>query len=302
MLAHDVRRDSNIFPSPRRNGRRVGPHNKTTDTYASKHQRHLPSCGQEQPSITPITVSDHNRGSQLYVAPKGNEDSCQVHPSSCRTSMAHPQSDKPHPYVMPPRFLKQQAASMGKPNPSLDYSAFPKQLCNPVTSTCGRRPDTSSFVVDLPSLTHQNPHSPEPMLDIKAALSAEGIHIGIQPSTSHPQPPTETHPHIDQVRFNYSFVRKHSLVLIKHTLQTLPTAAAPMSHHDTLRPLGVTSGDHMQTLKTPAEPPKRPPGLQSPAGRGVALPVASIHVSLPPPSKAKVVVNLLGLTGKLIQH
>ncbi|KAG1839744.1 hypothetical protein DFJ58DRAFT_811630 [Suillus subalutaceus] len=272
MLAHDVRRDSKIFPPPRRNPRRVVPHNKTTDTYASKHQRHLQSCGQEQPSITPITVSDHNKGSQLYVAPKGNEDSCgqpQVHPSSCRTSMAHPQSDKPPPYVMPPRFLKQQAASMGKPNPSLDYSAFPKQLCNPVTSTCGRRPDTSPFIVDSPSLTYQNPHSPGPMLDIKAALSAEGINIGILPSTSHPQPPTEPHPHIDQ-----------------HTLQTPPTAAAPMSHRDTLRPLGVTSGDHMQTLKAPAEPPKRPPGLQSPAGRCVALPVASIHASLPPPSKA----------------
>jgi hypothetical protein len=37
--------------------------------------------------------------------------------------------------------------------------------------------------------------------------------------------------------------------------------------------------------------------LQSPADRGAALPVASIHVNLPPHSKAKVVVNLLGLTG-----
>lgn len=268
MLAHDVRRDS--FPPPRRN---IGPHNKTMDTHASKHQRRLQSCGQEQPSITPITVSDHNKGSQLYVAPKGNlEDSCgqpQVHPSSCRTSMAHSQSAKPHPYVTPPRFLKQQAASMGKPNPSLDYSTFPKQLRNPVTSTCGQRPDTNPFIVDSPSLTHQIPPPLEPMLDIKAALSAQGIHIGIRPSTSHPQPPTEPHPHIDQ-----------------HILPTLPTAAAPMSHHDTLLPLGATSGDHMNTLNTPSEAPKRPPGLQSPADRGVALSVASIHVSLPPPSKA----------------
>lgn len=259
MLAHDVRRDS--FPPPRRN---IGPHNKTMDTHASKHQRRLQSCGQEQPSITPITVSDHNKGSQLYVAPKGNlEDSCgqpQVHPSSCRTSMAHSQSAKPHPYVTPPRFLKQQAASMGKPNPSLDYSTFPKQLRNPVTSTCGQRPDTNPFIVDSPSLTHQIPPPLEPMLDIKAALSAQGIHIGIQPSTSHLQPPTEPHPHIDQVRFNY-------------------------------RPLGATSGDHMNTLTTPSELPKRPPGLQSPAGRGVALPVASIHVSLPPPSKAKKLIR-----------
>ncbi|KAG1778147.1 hypothetical protein EV702DRAFT_189312 [Suillus placidus] len=60
-----------------------------------------------------------------------------------------------------------------------------------------------------------------------------------------------------------------------------------MSHHDTLQPLGVTPGGHLQTLNTPCEPPKRPPGLHSPVGRGVALPVASIHVSLPPPSKAK---------------
>ncbi|KAG1744200.1 hypothetical protein EDB19DRAFT_529744 [Suillus lakei] len=60
-----------------------------------------------------------------------------------------------------------------------------------------------------------------------------------------------------------------------------------MSHHDTLRPLGVTPGGHIQTLNRPSESPKRPPGLQSPADRGVALPVASIRVSLPPPSKAK---------------
>ncbi|KAG2747512.1 hypothetical protein P692DRAFT_20565948 [Suillus brevipes Sb2] len=60
-----------------------------------------------------------------------------------------------------------------------------------------------------------------------------------------------------------------------------------MSHHEILQPLGVSPGGHMQMLNTPSEPPKRPPGLHSPAGRGVALPVASVRVSLPSPSKVK---------------
>ncbi|KAG1793703.1 uncharacterized protein HD556DRAFT_1373682, partial [Suillus plorans] len=172
------------------------------DTYASKHQRLLQSCGQEQPSIISIiNVSGRDRGSKLYVAPKGNKDSCeqpQVNPSSYRTAMTYSKNAPPHPYVIPPRFQKQYAAP-----------------------------------------------------------------------ASHPQPPTESHLHIDQ-----------------HKSQTLPTPTEPMSHHDT-QPLGVKLGSHMQTLKTPSEPPKRPPGLHSPAGRGVALPVPSINVSLPPPSEAK---------------
>ncbi|KAG1793699.1 uncharacterized protein HD556DRAFT_467221 [Suillus plorans] len=191
----------------------IGPHDKTMDTYASKHQRLL------QPSITSIiNVSGRDRGSKLYVAPKGNKDSCgqpQVGPSSYRTAMPHSKNAQPHPPVIPPRFQKLYAAPTAE-----------------VTVTC---------------------------IYIKAALFAEGIHIGIQSSAPHPQPPTEPHLHIDQ-----------------HKPQTLPTPTEPMSHHDT-QPLGVKLGNHMQTLKTPSEPPKRPPGLQSPAGRGVALPVPSIN-------------------------
>ncbi|KAG2059933.1 hypothetical protein BDR06DRAFT_614328 [Suillus hirtellus] len=171
---------------------------------------------------------------------------------------------------------------MGKPNPSFDHSTSPKQQCIPVSSTCGRITDTNSFIVDSSLSSHQKLQSPASILDIKAALFAEGIHIGIQSSVSHPQPPTEPHLHIDQ-----------------HKSQTLSTPTELMSHHD-IQSLGVKLGSHMQTLNTPSEPPRRPPGLQSPAGRGVALPMPSVNVSLPPPSKAKVAVNLLGLTGQLI--
>jgi hypothetical protein len=82
MLAHDVCRESNMFSPPRRHARHIGPHDKM-DTYASKRQRHLQSYGQEQPSITPITVSDHNRGPQLYVAPKDNEVHLLAHLLHC---------------------------------------------------------------------------------------------------------------------------------------------------------------------------------------------------------------------------
>ncbi|KAG1854756.1 hypothetical protein C8R48DRAFT_318730 [Suillus tomentosus] len=273
MLAHGVPRESHIFPPSRHHTGHIGPHDNTMDTYASKHQRLLQSCGQEQPSITSIiNVSGRDRGSKLYVAPKGNKDSCgqpQVNPSSYRTAMAYSKNAQPHPPVIPPRFQKLYAAPTGKPNPSLDYSTSPKQPCIPVSSTCGRIPLTNSSIVDSRLSSQQKSQSPAPIFDIKAALFAEGIHIGIQSSASHPQPPTEPHLRIDQ-----------------HTSQTLPTPTEPMSHHDT-QPLGVKLGSHMQTLNTPSEPPKRPPGLQSPAGRGVALPMPSINISLPPPSKAK---------------
>ncbi|KAG2098987.1 uncharacterized protein F5147DRAFT_342854 [Suillus discolor] len=285
MLAHGVPRESHIFPPPRRHTGHIGPHDKTMDTYASKHQR-LQSCGQEQPSIgSIINVSGRDRGSRLYVAPKGNKDSCgqpQVNPSSYRTAMAYSKNPQPHPHVIPPRLLKLYPAPTGKPNPSFNHSTSPQQQCIPVSSTCGRITNTNSFIVDSPLSSHQKPQSPASILDLKAALSAEGIHIGIQSSASHPQPPTEPHLRIDQ-----------------HKSQTLPTPTESMSHHDT-QPLGVKLGGHMQTLNSPSEAPKRPPGLQSPAGRGVALPMPSINVSLPPPSKAKVVVNVLGLTGQLI--
>lgn len=264
MLVHDIRRESNIFPLPKRHTGHIGPHDKTMNTHTSKHQRHPQSCGQEQPSITPITVSGHNKGSQ-YVAPKGNEDSCgqlQVYPSNCRTATVHSKNAQLPPCNIPPRLQKQHAASVGKPNISLDHSTLSKQLCNPVSSTPGRKPNTNSFIFDSPLLTDPNPHPPELISDIKAALSAEGIHIGARSSTPQTQTLTKP-PHIDK---------------------TLPAAAAPMSHHDTLRPSGVTPGDHIRALNTLSEP-QRPPGLQSPAGRGVALPVTSIHVSLPPPSR-----------------
>ncbi|KAG1831142.1 hypothetical protein EV424DRAFT_1534651 [Suillus variegatus] len=273
MLAHGVPRESHIFPPSRHHTGHIGPHDKTMDTYASKHQRLLQSCGQEQPSITSIiNVSGRDKGSKLYVAPKGNKDSygrSQVNPSSYRTAITHSKNAPPHPCVIPPRFQKQHAAPMGKPNPSFDHSTSPKQQCIPVSSTCGRITDTNSFIVDSPLSSHQKSQSPAPILDIKAALFAEGIHIGIQSSASHPQPPTEPHLHIDQ-----------------HKSQTLPTPTEPTSHHD-IQPLGVKLGSHMQILNTSSEPPKRPPGLQSPAGRGVALPMPSVNVSLPPPSKAK---------------
>lgn len=269
MLAQlDVCRESNIFSPPgRRHASHIGPHDKTKDrdAYAAKHQRHLQSYGQEQPSITPIAVTGHNKGLQLYVAPKGNE----VHRAGRRASMSPSPNAKLQPRVIPPRLQKHYAASMGKPNPSLDNSTFHKQLCIPVSSACGPRPRMNPSIVDSPLLTRQNPHSPVPILDIKAALSAQGIHIGISSSTLHPRSlidQVEPHPHIDQ---------------------TPPTLAAPMSHHDILQPLGVSPGGHMQTLNTPSEPPKRPPGLHSPAGRGAALPAASAHVCLPSPSKAK---------------
>lgn len=74
MLAHGVPRESHIFPPSRHHTGHIGPHDKTMDTYASKHQRLLQSCGQEQPSITSIiNVSGRDRGSKLYVAPKGNK-------------------------------------------------------------------------------------------------------------------------------------------------------------------------------------------------------------------------------------
>lgn len=263
MLVHDIRRESNIFPLPKRRAGHISPHDKTMNTHTSKHQRHLQSCGQEQPSITPITVSGHNKGSQSYVAPKGNEDSCgqlQIYPSNCRTATAHSKNTQLAFRNIPPRLQKQYAAPVGKPNICLDHSTLSKQLCNPVSSTPGPKPDANSFIVDSPLLTHPNPHPPELISDIKAALSAEGIHIGVRSSTPQTQTPQ---PHIDK---------------------TPPTAPAPMSRHDTLRPSGVTPGDHIRALNTPAEP-QRPPGLQSPVGRGVALPVASIHVSLPPPSR-----------------
>ncbi|KAG1738130.1 uncharacterized protein EDB91DRAFT_466050 [Suillus paluster] len=197
---------------------------------------------------------------------------------------------------------------MGQPNPSLDHSPFPKQLGIPVSSTTGPRPHTinnaeSTRQYSSPLLPCHNPRSPEPELDIKAALSAQGIHIGIPLSTPHLQSPT------DQVEPRLH-VNKHTLP----TGPTPPTPAALMSPHvddpcvqkESPRPLRDNPDVKMRALSgpnAPPEPPKRPPGLQSPAVRsGTLVPALSVRVSLPPPSKAKVVANLLGLSGKPISN
>ncbi|KAG2356924.1 hypothetical protein BDR07DRAFT_412112 [Suillus spraguei] len=180
MLVHDIRRESNIFPLPKRRAGHISPHDKTMNTHTSKHQRHLQSCGQEQPSITPITVSGHNKGSQSYVAPKAT-----AHSKNTQLAFRN----------IPPRLQKQYAAPVGKPNICLDHSTLSKQLCNPVSSTPGPKPDANSFIVDSPLLTHPNPHPPELISDIKAALSAEGTHIGVRSSTPQTQTPQ---PHIDK--------------------------------------------------------------------------------------------------------
>lgn len=86
MLAQlDFRRESDIFSQPSRHAGHIGPHDKTKDRDAcvAKHQRHLRPYGQEQPSITPITVSGHDKGLQPYVAPKGNEVHLLAYYSHC---------------------------------------------------------------------------------------------------------------------------------------------------------------------------------------------------------------------------
>ncbi|KAG2152752.1 hypothetical protein DEU56DRAFT_514050 [Suillus clintonianus] len=197
MLAQlDVRRESNIFPSPRCHSDDIGPLGKTMDrhAYVPQRQKHLQSYAQEQPPITPITgiVPSNNRGPQRHGASIGKKDSngqLRVPPPYHRAaSTCFPN------YQLPPRLQKQYAAPMGEPNISLDYSPFPKQL----GSTFGRRPHTiyssglepQSSIVSSPLLTCPKTAG-EPMPDIKAALSAQGIHIGIPPSTSHSQSPTD---------------------------------------------------------------------------------------------------------------
>lgn len=130
MLAQlDICRESNIFSQPGRHASHIGPHDKTKnrDAYTAKNQRHLQSYPQEQPSITPITVAGHDKGPQLYVAPKRNEvhllahftalysinsifGQSQVHRAGYRASMSPSPNAKLPPRVIPPRLQKQYAA------------------------------------------------------------------------------------------------------------------------------------------------------------------------------------------------
>ncbi|OAX40822.1 hypothetical protein K503DRAFT_798499 [Rhizopogon vinicolor AM-OR11-026] len=309
----EVRRNSNIlspfcarvFPDDI-----SAPYDMTVDGQASvSNQICFPGAhGQAMPLKTPVIDSGRNRGQQYYVAPEVKEvrvSHRDVAPPSYRAAM---KNDQRSSYIIPPRLRNiEQRVAYGAPlmrqldiNP--DQSPFPKQLGilapdRRLQTTSHKEPTRLSPSLLLAS---HDPSSLEPASDIKSALRASGIEIGIPSTTRYPEPPTDqSHPPFDQVP---------ALPITPLSLAADPGRAglvvdpwrarltAPIcdmsSQKSNLRPFQAHSNGVPNRQTTSLEQPERLASLQSPVDDGRMLkPVRSVHVNLPPPSNVKEMIR-----------
>ncbi|OJA19722.1 hypothetical protein AZE42_01504 [Rhizopogon vesiculosus] len=238
----------------------------------------------------PVMDSGRNRGQQYYVAPEVKEvrvSHGNVAPPSYKAAMANVQRSS---YVVPPRLQNAEqrvacgASLMRQLDINLDQSPFPKQLGIPAPD---QRLQTNSHKEPTPLspsllLASHDPSSPEPASDIKSALRASGIEIGIPSTTRYPEPPTDqSHPPLDQVPAS--------------PITPLPPVTPICdlsSQKSSLKPFQTNSDGVANRPTTSLEQPKRLASPQSPVDDGGMLkPVRSVHVNLPPPSNVKEMIR-----------